>query len=246
MVAEGSDPTARVRVVTSPERVLADVAEGILRRGPRPGAAAPSVSDVTGTLGVSRRSASRALAALAAAGIVEADGGGAGHPGPAALSATPVEGIGRLVRLLLRHGDVASGDDLLRLRCDLERAAAAGAALRAGDQDHAALTALIARMRAPGVGFAEFRRLDTAFHVRIARAAGNRLHEQLMQGLRDAVGSRMEQAFSASANWPDVVGRLVREHGRLLDAIRVGRAEDAADLVHEHLAGFYRELGTRP
>ncbi|GAA5164461.1 FCD domain-containing protein [Pseudonocardia eucalypti] len=222
----------RPRVIAPAERVLADVQEGLLRDGARPGAHVPSERDLTGSLGVSRRSAREALAALEAVGVVR------GGPAHRELAEAPAAGIGRLLRLLLVAESVP-GPALLTLRTELERTAAEGAARRVDRRDRAELSALLVAMREPGIPADRFARLDTALHLRIARASHNQLHEQLMRGLRDAVAARMAVAFRAVEDWPATARRLAGEHDRLVGAITAGDPAGAAELAESHLRGFY-------
>lgn len=212
------------RLVVSSGAVLAEVGSEILRGDPHPGARAPSEAELTASLRVSRTSARRALATLGAAGMLDGR----------SLATTRVSDIGRLLRLLLppRLDDA----ELLSIRTALERSAAAASA----GADLADLTAFVVRMKAPGVTREEFRDLDTAFHLGVARASNNALHEPLLTGLQDAIAARMGQAFARIDDWPATAARLAAEHEHLLALIRDGRAAEAADFAEAHVHNFYK------
>jgi GntR family transcriptional regulator, transcriptional repressor for pyruvate dehydrogenase complex len=232
------DPGVRetdVRRIATPGQVLAEVGEQILRAGPRAGDRIPSEHELVRALGVSRRRLRGAVETLEHAGLV------GGRVDRRTLSAAPASDIGRLLRSLLR-GVAIGPRELIEVRTDLERAAAAGAAAAAaaGRSDLSGLPPLVARMRDPALPAAEFGRLDAAFHLHIAQASGNELHAQLMHGLRDAVVEQMSAAFAGVRDWPRTARRLVEEHQRLTDMIMGGCTAKAAELAGAHLNGFYQ------
>jgi GntR family transcriptional regulator, transcriptional repressor for pyruvate dehydrogenase complex len=223
------------RVIAPAETVLAGVVDEILRRGPRPGAPVPGEVDLTGALGISRRSARRALAALDSAGFLEPPTASVART----LADTQTGEIGRLLRLILWSGNGFNAAEVLGVRTAVERAAAAGAAAAATEDDLADLEGLVHRMHDPAVTAAEFSRLDTAFHLRVARASGGALERSLLEGLSDRIEMRMRQAFSDIPDWSGTARRLADEHERLLAIIRRRRGTEAADFVETHVHDFY-------
>ncbi|MBO0876721.1 MAG: FadR family transcriptional regulator [Pseudonocardia sp.] len=224
-----------LRVVAPVETVLAGVVDEILRRGLRPGAQVPGEAELTGVLGISRSGARRALAALDSAGFLE--------PATASrartLADTRTGEIGRLLRLVLWSGNDFDAAEVLGVRTAVERAAAARAAAAATEDDLADLERLVHRMHDPEVTAEEFLRLDTAFHLRVARASGGALERPLLEGLSDQIEMRMRQAFADIADWSGTARRLAEEHERLLAIIRRRRAAEAADFVETHVHDFY-------
>jgi GntR family transcriptional repressor for pyruvate dehydrogenase complex len=229
------------RVIAPSGAVLADVGDAILRRELRSGVEAPNEAELSKELRISRSSARRALSALGAVGILteaepvpEVDG-----EAHRELAETAVGGIGRLLRLVLLDRRAFGNAEVLGVRTALERAAAAGAARTADETDLAELTSIVERMHGPAITSDEFRYLDTAFHLRIARASGNGLQERLLHGLTDAIASHMQHAFSAVYDWPATARRLADEHERLVAVIRRRRSTEAAEFVAAHVHNFY-------
>ena len=127
----------------------------------------------------------RALRILEAMGIVEARVG-SGRDSGSTVSGRATEALSNLLRLhmALSHFQLA---DLVEVRIQLERSAAARASVEAQDDDIRRLNALIDQMIQPDIEHARFHELDSEFHVTIARASHNALAADLMQALRDAV-----------------------------------------------------------
>lgn len=223
------------RVVAPSETVLARVIDELLRRGLRPGAPIPGEAELTETLRISRRSVRRALATLDSAGFLQ--------PATASrvrtLADTRTGDIGRLLRLVLWSDHDFDATEVLGVRTAVERAAAAGAAVAATQDDLAELEDLVRRMHDPAVTAEEFLRLDTAFHLGVARASGGALERSLLEGLSDRIEMRMRQAFSDTVDWSGTARRLAGEHQRLLAIIRRRRGAEAADFVETHVHDFY-------
>jgi GntR family transcriptional repressor for pyruvate dehydrogenase complex len=241
MPDDESGPPDAPWVIAPSDAVLVGVGDAILRGELRPGVEVPSEAALTHELRISRSRARRALATLGSAGILKEAGPapGTGSSGRRELAETAVDGIGRMLRLvLLDRGDVRNGE-ILGVRTALERVSAAGAALAADAEDIAELTAIVQRMHDPGVTTDEFRNLDTTFHMRIARASGSGLSASLLHGLSDAIAGQMQHAFSETDDWTGTARRLAEEHGRLSDIIRRRMADDAADFVETHVHDFY-------
>lgn len=229
--------TADLRVVAPPGDVLRDVGATILRGRVRPGAAAPTESELSTSLRVSRASAARALTALEAVGLLAPDEDAVSTR--RVLAGTSTDDIGRLLRFLLADDSAAGPSDLIEVRTTLERDAVAGAARGAAEADLADLDAIVDQMQDPRIDEAAFERLDREFHLRIARASGNALHEPLLLGMGDAIASQMGRAFSAAPNWRLTARRLASEHRHLIGFIGNRCASAAADYVETHVKDFY-------
>jgi GntR family transcriptional repressor for pyruvate dehydrogenase complex len=233
------DELAEVRRIAPLSQVVSELETQLLKFGPRVGATAPTEEELVADLRVSRRNARDALAVLELFGVVDAGG-------MLASTSRPQDGIGRLLRLLLRSAQIPP-DELLAVRARLERTAAARAAVIAADDDKAELRRLVTEMAHPRISPDRFQDLDTAFHLVIARASGSRLCAELMLGLRDAVADQMASRFAVVANWPATARRLGREHQEVNEAIDRGLDDLAAQRIDDHLRGFYQGWGaSRP
>lgn len=228
-----------VRKVRTHEQVVEQIQNKILGGELTVGAKLPSERELVDALGVSRSSVREALRALEAMGIIDAQGG-SGRDSGSVISGRSTEALGTLLRLHVALAGIAV-EDLIDVRVQLERHAAAGAAVHHSAEDVARLRTLIDAMQPSRVSSAEFNELDTEFHVSIARSSGNGLAATLMQALRDAVKSEMVRAFTSVDDWRSIGDRLVAEHYGIIDAIEAGREAEAADLVEAHIRTFYRD-----
>jgi GntR family transcriptional repressor for pyruvate dehydrogenase complex len=228
-----------VRKIRTHEHVVAQIQEKILEGELRVGAKLPSERDLVEALGVSRSSLREALRSLEALGIIDAQGG-SGRDSGSVISGRSTEALGTLLRLHVALADIAF-EDLIDVRIQLERHAAAGAATNRTDDDVVRLRELVESMQPSRVSSTEFNELDTEFHVSIARSSGNRLTATLMQALRDAIKAEMVRAFTAIEDWRSAGDRLVAEHSGIVDEIEARRPAEAADLVEAHIRSFYRD-----
>lgn len=234
MVTDEWQPVRRIR---THEHVLSQIAERILDGRLEVGDRLPSERELVSALGVSRTSVREALRILESMGIIEANVG-SGRDAGSTICDRPSEALSNLLRLhmaLARFRLV----ELVEVRIQLERGAAAGAAMSATSADIDRLKELIEAMEQPDLEHARFHEFDTEFHVTIARISGNTLVADLMQALRVAVRSHMEQAFEAVDDWEAVVRALGHQHRAIAEAIEKQDASTAADLVADHIAGFY-------
>ncbi|GAA1398367.1 FadR/GntR family transcriptional regulator [Luteococcus peritonei] len=123
----------------------------------------------------------------------------------------------------------------------LERAAAASAVrhrhLESLEQARA-LQASMEQAVAPG----QSNRLDTYFHMAIARAGDNILLSDLAVAIRRAVHSPIQRAEQALGDWTDFEQGLAEQHGAVLEAVLAGDEQAAADLVEHHIRHAYRHL----
>jgi DNA-binding GntR family transcriptional regulator len=128
--------------------------------------------------------------------------------------------------------------DIFALRLIVEPAAAREAA---GRVDAARLARLDAVCRAgyvPGNSASEeaFLAANTAFHVTIAEAAGNRRLAELIASLLD----QMERLFHVGLRMRDRTMEMQHEHRTLVEALAEGRAGDAERIAGEQIEAARR------
>jgi GntR family transcriptional repressor for pyruvate dehydrogenase complex len=197
----------------------------------------PSERELAQQFGVARTSVREALRVLEALGVVQV------RPG-ADHGATLVEGPGNAFRdllqfqLALRHISIAS---LVEFRYVIESWAAGAAATRASKEALGEVSTILAAMKAPTLGPAEFQVLDASFHLEIARLSANELLMLILEGARNAIERVMLDALTAVEDWESVRRRLVREHGAILSAITGGESARASSLMRRHIERFYAE-----
>lgn len=232
---QGWAPVARARTYELVlDRIEEQIASGRLRVGDR----LPAERDLAAALGVSRVAVREALRVLDAMGLIN-QGTGSGAAAGTVLSAAPGQALTRLIRMHVLVTSVGSGD-LVHARVILERESARLAARHAGPDTDAALQAHLAVMADPAVDVEAFNDADTAFHVAIARASGNALVAELTTALRTAMRPALLARLQAEgAGFQAVAARLGEEHRAIRDALLAGQGERAADLVADHITGFY-------
>lgn len=150
-----------------------------------------------------------------------------------------------LVRITPRHGIYVSevnAEDLQQIseaRLPLERLAARLAAQRATPDDVAVLRALCQEQSDVAAGDA--RRLfavDHRFHQAIARAAHNR---HLARTLEHFFGLSQRLWYLVLPHL-DFLPAAVEEHRQLVQAIEAGSAEEAGEIMADHVQEFYLKV----
>jgi DNA-binding FadR family transcriptional regulator len=92
-----------------------------------------------------------------------------------------------------------------------------------------------------GTPVPDFLHLDAEFHVTVSRAAGNPLISTLMDALRTSIADHTLARAQALPDWERTAARLRSEHREILDALRRGDSAAAAELVRQHISGYYME-----
>ncbi|MEV6283664.1 FCD domain-containing protein [Kribbella sp. NPDC051770] len=219
------------------QQVEADLAAGRLRLGGR----LPGERALAEQLGISRPSVREAVRVLEALGVVRT-ATGSGPEAGAVIVAEPAAPLTALLRLHLATSHLPM-QDIVQTRVLLESWSAREAAARFGSDTGLQLAeaeGLLERMDADGLSPEEFHLLDAEFHVALAGLAGNVLIAAVMGSLRSAIHQYVLAAVPNLPDWDATAVALRAEHHGIVAAIRSGRGEDAAQLVTEHIEGFYR------
>jgi DNA-binding FadR family transcriptional regulator len=216
---------------------MAQIEERLLDGRLQAGDRLPSERDLSALLGVSRPSLRESLRVLEALGIVEIKLGG-GSEGGTSLVSKPGAGLVNVLKLQLALGHFGEMD-VLETRIALETWCVEEAAKRASETDFEALDSILDEMDAPDIPTAEFNRLDTAFHVRIAESTGNALTAHLMQSLRVAINKQMISAYARLENWREDAKAVRSQHREIVAALRAHDADLAVKLVRSHITDFY-------
>lgn len=204
--------------------------KAILESELRPGDVLPSERDLSHQLRVGRSTVREALRQLHAEGLVEARR----RTSPMRIS-DPGERlpdlltqVARVRRLPLR--------DLLEARRAIESRALELAATDPDSERLVDARKALEVMDQPGISVPEFHDADVAFHLALVRS-GNPLLGLLMEGIRE--GMREELVMILSKRLESARARLIQEHRRLLTSVERGEADRVADLLADHLEGFY-------
>lgn len=189
------------------------------------------------TLQVSRGSLREALRVLEALGTIRTSTGSGPRSGTI-VTAAPEQALALALdmQLATRH---VEHEHIYEVRLLLEAWAAEHAEVEAADL--AAAEQLLERMDAVELPVEEFLQLDAAFHASLSRAAGNPLISTLMDALRSAIADHTLARAQALPDWSSTAARLRAEHHGIFERVRDGDRAGAAQLLREHIEGYYRE-----
>ena len=221
------------------ERLLSVIKLGLVAPGDR----FPAERELAATLGISRLTLREAIRELQQAGYVESRRGRVG--GTFVTYRPPVPSEAEAARVARENA--ARLTDALTFRMAVETGAAEAlarsAALRASGRD--VLLGRLADVNAASP--ADYRRLDTLFHLSIAELAGSPL---LAAACVDA-RMRLNDLLNAIPVLRRNIDHTARQHAAIATAILAGRPDQARRAVAEHLdgtgallRGFLAEPGT--
>ncbi|MFG1305732.1 FCD domain-containing protein [Xanthobacter autotrophicus] len=225
-------------------RKLSDEIEAlILEGGLQAGARLPSERKLAVDFGVSRSRLREAIQQLVSRGILTARQGGGtfvAAPAPSAASPSPLAGspLDKALSPLSSLARMEPGywQDVMEIRKSLDGDTAYCAALRAGDEDRARLTAAFERLiKAEGADEVTQARADAAFHMAVAEASHNAVLRQVMAGLFDLLQHSISASLEKLYRLPRTAHALEDQHRLIFEAIMEGRADDARNAALRHL-----------
>jgi DNA-binding FadR family transcriptional regulator len=212
------------------ERLLTIIKLGLVGPGER----FPPERELAASLGISRLTLREAISELLQAGYVESKRGRAG--GTFVIYTRPAPSVGEIRRLAAQDGHKLA--DALTFRFAVETGAADMLA-----QHFAACDArepcvkrqtLLARLaNVTGANSADYRRLDTLFHLSIAELTGS----SLLSAASTDARMRLNDLLNAIPVLKLNIAHGAAQHAAIVDAILAGDAERARIAVAEHLAG---------
>lgn len=217
--------------------VTAELASGRLHIGDH----LPGERALAETLGVSRNSLREALRVLEALGTLHTSTG-SGPKSGTIVTAAPEQALSLALSLQLATRQVVP-HDILEVRLLLESWAARNSDSERGEWSQT--EHLLDLMDTESLEVDEFLRLDAEFHVLASRAANNPLISTMMDALRIAIFDHTLERARTLPDWDTTAARLRQEHRNILDALRHGRTDQAADLLEAHIRGYYVETTER-
>ncbi|AWS45876.1 FadR/GntR family transcriptional regulator [Streptosporangium sp. 'caverna'] len=226
----GWEPVRRTRAF---EEVIAQIELRIAGDGLTVGDRLPAERHLAEQLQVSRSSVREAMRVLETLGVVSSQAG-RGPDAGAVLISKPAEALTDLLRLHLGLSSL-SLDEVVDARLMIEQWSAAHASVHGADLS--VLAAALERMERATTA-EEFVEHDTAFHVGIAEASGNRLTAAIMLSLRDSL---RRYAVEAVERLGDTAG-LMADHHRIHRAIAAGDSAEASAAVEAHLRYAYPDI----
>ena len=230
-MVRGEEPD-NVRYLRPQSRIVAGVQDWILHERLTAGDALPPVDELAHLLGVNTATITQALRALESMRVLDRS------PGGHVVSSTRSPLVDQLLRLRMALSDFGR-DELMSIRVDLERGAAARAAVDAEPAELSELHSIVDEMATPTIGVRRFGELDCEFHTRLAQAGHNELAALLLTSLGDAVQQEMRAAYGRTPHWPLTAARLAREHRAILDAVHAHDPTAASESVSGHIHRFY-------
>jgi len=216
-----------ISVTRSWEQVVNQI-EGAIRSGELArGERLPTERELSAIFDVSRGVVREALKVLSTMGLVEAR-----HGSGIYVSNEPSRSISRAFVLSVAP-DAESVDRLIDFRLILERNAAWRAAEQRADADLEQITSALAiyDLTPPPVDWKKFSESDDAFHNAIAVASGNPYLSLAVSAAREM----LQDVIEIIARRPGEAEVAVWQHTRILDAIRSGERDRAANAMEEHI-----------
>jgi GntR family transcriptional repressor for pyruvate dehydrogenase complex len=225
----------RIRRTSATDEVFKALHGLILSGELKPGDRLPSQRELAERLDVSRSTLREAIHKLVALGMV-----------------TPKQGVGttvvedadplRYMRSLEDHFllDGVSARDFLEARMVIETAVARLAVQRAEEEQRSFLEDLLRRQeRAAAQGdMEEFSRLDTEFHLTLARASGNRVLLRLEETILDL----LRQFIRKVSDLPGAVEDALQFHRKITQTLHSRDLDEAGRLMAYHLADVAKRI----
>ncbi len=222
------------------EVVLAWVEQRILDGELRVGQLLPPERELARMLDVSRAAVREAVRTLQAQGVVRSSVG-AGGAGGTTVTSVPTRALVRFLRLHVALANFPA-IDVIEARIALEKLSIRLATEHARASDLAAMRDALTVMQHPETDRERYNDADTAFHVAIAEAAGNRLATDLTVAIRESMRLPLLSAFRHVGDWGSLVTQLGEDHTSLYAAIERGDADTAERLVERHIRSAWAAL----
>lgn len=220
------------------EVVLRWVDERILDGSLGVGDQLPAERELARQIGVGRAAVREAVRTLQAQGVVRSSVG-AGGAGGTTITALPSDALTRLLRLHVALENFPH-EDVIEVRIALERLSVRLAARNATPEQLGVAQRALEVMADPDIGREAFNDADTAFHVALAAAAGNRLAMDTTAAIRESMRLPILDRFRHVHSWEDVVGDLRRDHEAIQAAVMAGDAGEAERLVETHIRSAWQ------
>ncbi|MBP1775645.1 MAG: GntR family transcriptional regulator [candidate division NC10 bacterium] len=221
------------------EDVVRQIQEAILKGSLKPGARLPAERQLQDTFQVSRGTLREALRTLEQKGLITIKTGTAGG---AIVRAVDTKLVSESLDLLLRYQKI-SLKELAEFREAVEGVVASKAARKATRQDVRTLRALVRSIRgyldADSFDWSGVVREDNRFHFHLARIAGNRIFESIVQTIYENISPYFERFLSHERG---LMERNYQDLCRILEAIEKRDPDAARLLVQRHVRYFNRRM----
>ena len=200
-----------------------------------PGTTVPTERELADEFEVSRSSVREALRVVEAQGLIRA-GGSTGRVVTSITEGTPIySNLMQALRL-----QQASLKALIELRSILESGAMVLAAKSAPEPFLDEAEALIEEMEAAGVSPEEYDAINSKFHLTLVSACGNDAIISVLRLSREVLKGHLPADLAEDPDPDNTLARMNQEHREIVDALRKGDGQKAADLVVLHVQSAYR------
>lgn len=218
------------------EQTVRQLTDLILSREVLPGQFLPPEAALCKQFNVSRSTVREAITVLETRGLVRRQHG----VGILVTDGSHAAAVSSLNLLLQTRKTTLR--DLLEARVGLECLIASLAAAHATDAEGDAMEEAIAPMRHPGSSEEEYVGADLTFHLRLAEASHNAVYVVLVDTVREPLWESIRATYRIDGH----TDRRLRDHTRILDAVRARDPRAAHAAMRDHLhstEAMLRQLG---
>jgi GntR family transcriptional repressor for pyruvate dehydrogenase complex len=224
-ISSVSPKIRRVSKLSISDEIVDQIMTLIARGDLMPGQRLPAERELCVRFGAGRSSLREALRCLSIVGVLNARVGEG-----TSVAADGGKFLGKIFewRVISERHDI---ENLMEVRIGLESMAAASAARCCTAEDMQAIDALLLKMNAARDEHKRFAALDVEFHLAVARASGNPLLLDMISMIR----GQLVRGLSLVLSTPNAMPLSLKEHLRIVEAIRVHDADTASEEMSNHL-----------
>ena len=190
--------------------------------------------------GISRASVRDAIRSLEVMGVVRSATGSGPNSGTIVVS-DPSSALGVALRMHVASHHLPV-KDVVEARIMMETWSlehAASAAWSPEQLDDA--RRLLEAMDDDALPSQVFTLLDSQFHVALSALAGNVVVSTMMESMREAIRSYIDDAVERRGGWDTTLDTLREQHRGIFEAVEARDGERSARLVREHIEWFYAQ-----
>jgi len=221
------------------EDVISQIQEQVLDGRLKAGDRLPSERQLQEAFQISRNTLREALRALEQKGLITVK---TGVKGGAIVCPVDTKGVSESLDLLLRYRKIDLAE-LSEFREEVEGLVAVKAAQMARKEDIAHLKGLLKSMEEQlprgELGWDEISRLDTLFHLRLARITGNRMYESVLHTVHNNINHYFYHFLSKDQT---IFRNTYKELCRIAEAIERRDPDQARTCLQQHLRRYSRMM----
>jgi GntR family transcriptional repressor for pyruvate dehydrogenase complex len=231
-----------LRRVSLSDQAVEQILELIADNGLRPGDSIPAEGELATRFGVNRLVIREAVRTLVAREVLQS-----GQGRPAVVTVPSADVVSQVLKFRLTQ-DVIDYEQLIEARGLLEGSLVRVAAARHKEPAavahlHAA-AAELALMTGADVTREDFIRHDVRFHAALAHASGNQLLCLFLDALERTLTNVRVASYGGRERRGESHAVTINAHQEILDAVRLGRPDQAAAAMERHLAATSADLET--